>query len=168
MGQGGEARLSCDSPLGVGISRPGSGCELWCRWDYRLLTIYKPSLSNVKVFQRHHTTLASPSAHSATIELLQSHSLTTLVQRELERRILEGDLAPGAKLNEEDIAGDLNVSRGPVREAFRALESADPGRDRNKTRELVCQEPIPEGDRDLRVRNPLGELIWGLPTFPLN
>src|SRR5258706_11973048 len=128
MGQGGEARLSCDSPLGVGISRPGSGCELWCRWDYRLLTIYKPSLSNVKVFQRHHTTLASPSAHSATIELLQSHSLTTLVQRELERRILEGDLAPGAKLNEEDIAGDLNVSRGPVREAFRALESAGLGR----------------------------------------
>src|SRR5258706_8819647 len=67
---------------------------------------------------------ASASAPSAAIELLQSHSLTTLVQRELERRILAGELEPGAKLTEEDIAVNLNVSRGPVREAFRALEQA--------------------------------------------
>src|SRR5258706_48668 len=77
MGQGGEARLSCDSPLRVGFSRPGSGCELWCRWDYRLLTIYKPSLSNVKVFLTitpygfalrpfgHHRAAAKPFAHHA-------------------------------------------------------------------------------------------------------
>src|SRR5258706_11777498 len=162
MGQGGEARLSCDSPLRVGFSRPGSGCELWCRWDYRLLTIYKPSLSNVKVFQRHHTTLASPSAHSATIELLQSHSLTTLVQRELERRILEGDLAPGAKLNEEDIAGDLNVSRGPVREAFRALESAGPVRTEKNRGGFVRQGAIAEADEIYEGRAGLDELIGGL------
>ena len=67
---------------------------------------------------------ASAAASSAAIELLQSHSLTTLVQRELERRILAGELEPGDKLTEEDIAGALNVSRGPVREAFRALEQA--------------------------------------------
>src|SRR5260221_12788921 len=65
---------------------------------------------------------ASASASSAAIELLQRHSLTTLVKRELERRILAGELEPGAKLTEEDIAGDLNVSRGPEREAFRALD----------------------------------------------
>lgn len=63
-------------------------------------------------------------AHAATIELLQSHSLATAVRRELERRILAGELAPGAKLNEEALAADLRVSRGPVREAFRALEQA--------------------------------------------
>src|SRR5258707_6469546 len=90
----------------------------------------------------HH--MASPSAHSATIELLQSHSLTTLVQRELERRILEGDLAPGAKLNEEDIAGDLNVSRGPVREAFRALESAGPVQTAQERADFVRQGSISE------------------------
>ena len=63
-------------------------------------------------------------AHAATIELLQSHSLATVVRRELERRILAGDIAPGAKLNEADVATELKVSRGPVREAFRALEQA--------------------------------------------
>ena len=38
-----------------------------------------------------------------TIELLQQTSLTTLVQRDIERRILSGDLAPGSKLVEADI-----------------------------------------------------------------
>ena len=68
--------------------------------------------------------MVSATAHATAIQLLRSHSLTTLVQRELERRILAGELAPGDKLNEEALAGQLNVSRGPVREAFRALESA--------------------------------------------
>ena len=47
-----------------------------------------------------------------------------LVQRELERMILAGDLAAGSKLNEASIADALGVSRGPVREAFRALEES--------------------------------------------
>ena len=34
------------------------------------------------------------------------------------RRILEGDLQPGQRLNEADVAATLEVSRGPVREAF--------------------------------------------------
>ena len=63
-----------------------------------------------------------PTPESQAIELLQSHSLTSLVQREVERMILDGDIASGAKLNEAEIAGRLRVSRGPVREAFRALE----------------------------------------------
>ena len=65
-----------------------------------------------------------PSPDSQAIELLQSHSLTTLVQREIERMILAGNLASGDKLNEAEIAIRLGVSRGPVREAFRALEEA--------------------------------------------
>src|SRR5579863_2800607 len=59
-----------------------------------------------------------------TIQLLKKHSLTTLVQDELERLILRGELAPGDKLNEAQLATRLGVSRGPVREAFRALEQA--------------------------------------------
>ena len=106
--------------------------------------------------------MASPSAHFATIELLQSHSLTTLVQRELERRILEGDLAPGAKLNEEDIAGDLNVSRGPVREAFRALESAGLVRTEKNRGVFVRQVSIAEADEIYEVRAGLDELIGRL------
>lgn len=58
------------------------------------------------------------------IALLQSNSLTTLVQSEIEKMILEGAIAAGAKLTESTLAEQLGVSRGPVREAFRMLEEA--------------------------------------------
>lgn len=60
----------------------------------------------------------------AAIEIVRQQSLTSLVQREIERRILAGELAPGAKLNEAELAAAMGISRGPVREAFRALEQA--------------------------------------------
>jgi phosphonate utilization transcriptional regulator len=63
-----------------------------------------------------------PTPELQAIEMLQAHSLTSLVQREVERMILAGDISSGAKLNEAEIAARLGVSRGPVREAFRALE----------------------------------------------
>ena len=50
-----------------------------------------------------------------TIALLQSSSLTSVVQQELERRIVQGELAPGDKLIEATLAESLGVSRGPVR-----------------------------------------------------
>jgi phosphonate utilization transcriptional regulator len=61
--------------------------------------------------------------HTA-LALLRSSSLATAVQQEIERAILHGELAPGAKLNEATLAAQLGVSRGPVREAFRRLEEA--------------------------------------------
>ena len=67
--------------------------------------------------------LAQPTSPSqATIAMLQSHSLTSAVQAEIERLILCGELAPGAKLTEALLAERLGVSRGPIREAFRILE----------------------------------------------
>jgi phosphonate utilization transcriptional regulator len=59
-----------------------------------------------------------------SIELLQSKSLPMLVQDEILRLILSGELQAGQKLNEIALASRLGVSRGPVREAFRALEEA--------------------------------------------
>lgn len=56
--------------------------------------------------------------------MLQAHSLTSAVHAEIERQILDGELAPGAKLTELMLAGRLGVSRGPIREAFRILEEA--------------------------------------------
>jgi DNA-binding GntR family transcriptional regulator len=50
------------------------------------------------------------SAHSAAIKLRESHSLTTLVQREVECMILTGELTSGAKLNETEIATRLGVA----------------------------------------------------------
>lgn len=40
----------------------------------------------------------------------------------LGHRIMNGELVPGARLKEEEFAGLYDVSRGPVREAFRILE----------------------------------------------
>jgi len=65
-----------------------------------------------------------PSAIGNAIAHLQENSLAGLVQNEVERLILSGELAPGAKLTELTIATRLGVSRGPVREAFRMLEEA--------------------------------------------
>lgn len=56
-----------------------------------------------------------------TIAMLQSHSLTGVVQHEIERMILSGELSAGARLNENALAAKLSVSRGPIREACRAL-----------------------------------------------
>jgi DNA-binding GntR family transcriptional regulator len=62
---------------------------------------------------------------SATrLELLRSTTLSGLVQEEIIRRIKDGELEAGAKLNEAELADHLGISRSPVREAFSALEEA--------------------------------------------
>lgn len=64
------------------------------------------------------------SASLDAIELIRSRSLPSLVQDEILRLILAGELRAGQKLSEADLAARLGVSRGPVREAFRGLEGA--------------------------------------------
>lgn len=49
-------------------------------------------------------------------------TLVDFVREYLEREIVEGRLRPGEKMLEQVIADRLNVSRAPVREAFRILE----------------------------------------------
>lgn len=51
-------------------------------------------------------------------------TLTVLVQREIERRILTGELPAGERLSESALAVGMGVSRGPVREAMRGLQQA--------------------------------------------
>ncbi len=103
-----------------------------------------------------------PDAMTAEIDLLRRHSLTTLVQRELERRILSGEIKPGDKLNEEEVAGLFHVSRGPVREAFRSLESAGLVRTEKNRGVFVRQVPVEEADEIYEVRAGLDELIGRL------
>jgi DNA-binding GntR family transcriptional regulator len=50
-------------------------------------------------------------------------SLSKLVRDQVLGEILRGDLAPGQRINEPDVAARLRVSRVPVREALRELES---------------------------------------------
>ena len=105
---------------------------------------------------------AAPSPHGAAIELLRQHSLTTLVHRELERRILGGELAPGTKLNEAEIAGELRVSRGPVREAFRALQQSGLARTEKNRGVFVRQVSLDEANEIYEVRAALEGLIGRL------
>jgi DNA-binding GntR family transcriptional regulator len=51
-------------------------------------------------------------------------SLTTIVREKIERMILSGEIAGGERLNENALAAQLNVSRGPLREATWSLEQA--------------------------------------------
>ena len=51
-------------------------------------------------------------------------SLSKLVRDNMLALILKGDLVPGQRINEPDVASRLRVSRVPVREALRELESS--------------------------------------------
>jgi len=104
----------------------------------------------------------APSPHGAALELLREQSLTSLVLRELERQIESGELAPGAKLNEADVAADLRVSRGPVREAFRGLEQAGLVRTEKNRGVFVRQISLPEASEIYEVRAALEAMIGRL------
>ncbi len=54
---------------------------------------------------------------------LQNHRpLREIVYEELKRQIMVGEIAPGTRMMEVDLAEDMGVSRTPVREAIRKLE----------------------------------------------
>lgn len=67
--------------------------------------------------------MSSPaSAAAEDIAFLRSQPLASVVQTEIERRILSGEVKVGARLNELEIARSLGISRAPVRESLRTLE----------------------------------------------
>ena len=94
----------------------------------------------------------------ANIAILQSHSLTMLVQRELERMVLEGELATGEKLDELALAARLGVSRGPVREALRALAETGLVRLEKNRGVFVREVSVAEADEIFEVRAALDRL----------
>jgi phosphonate utilization transcriptional regulator len=94
-----------------------------------------------------------------TIRLVLQNSLPMLVQRELEWMILNGELRAGAKINEADVALRLGVSRGPVREAFRALEESGLVRLEKNRGVFVRQVSIEEADEIYELRALFDEFI---------
>lgn len=94
-----------------------------------------------------------------TIALLQSNSLTSVVHGELERLILSGELAPGAKLTEMTLATRLGVSRGPLREAFRMLDEAGLVRTEKNRGVYVRDIPIDEATEIFDLRAAMDELV---------
>ena len=94
-----------------------------------------------------------------TIAMLQSSSLTTVVQQEIERAILAGEYAPGSKLIEASLAERLGVSRGPVREAFRMLEEGGLLRNEKNRGVFVRDIPIDEAVEIFDLRAAMDEMV---------
>jgi phosphonate utilization transcriptional regulator len=94
-----------------------------------------------------------------TIALLQSSSLTSVVQQEIERQILDGELAPGAQLVEAQLAERLGVSRGPIREAFRILEESGLVRQEKNRGVFVRSVPLDEAMEIYDLRALMDEAV---------
>ncbi len=64
-----------------------------------------------------------PPQDSSELNTLRTASLTSVVEKEVERMILGGALKPGERLNEFQLASHFGMSRGPLREAMRSLNA---------------------------------------------
>jgi len=94
-----------------------------------------------------------------TLQLVQSNSLPALVQVEIERLILSGELAVGEHVNESDLALRFGTSRGPIREALRALEESRLVRSEKNRGVFVREISVAEADEIYDVREALDQLI---------
>ncbi len=54
---------------------------------------------------------------------MKVESLADMTKRYLEKKIVTNTFKPGQQIKEDDIASKLEISRPPIREAFKALES---------------------------------------------
>ena len=55
------------------------------------------------------------------LSAIQSRSTSVVIAEQLTARIIDGSFGPGEQINEAQVAHQLNVSRGPVREALQRL-----------------------------------------------
>lgn len=63
----------------------------------------------------------STSGSMEDLDVVRTVSLTSALEKALERLIVDGELAPGERLNEIQLAQRFGTSRGPLREATRSL-----------------------------------------------
>src|ERR1700720_4992947 len=101
-----------------------------------------------------------PQAAAPTVlQLVQSNSLPALVQAEIEQLILRGELAIGRRINESELAARFGTSRGPIREALRALEESRLVRSEKNRGVFVREVSVREADEIYDVREALDQLI---------
>ena len=93
------------------------------------------------------------------LQLVQSNSLPALVQVEIEQLILRGELGIGQRINESELAVRFGTSRGPIREALRALEESRLVRSEKNRGVFVREISVAEADEIYDVREVLDQLI---------
>jgi phosphonate utilization transcriptional regulator len=93
------------------------------------------------------------------LEILRENSLPSLIQAEIEQMILRGELSVSQRINEVELANRFRTSRGPVREALRALEECGLVRAERNRGVFVREVTIAEADEAYDVREALDELI---------
>jgi len=93
------------------------------------------------------------------LQILQANSLPSVVQAEIEQMILSGELKPGQRINEAGLAERFGTSRGPVREALRALEECGLVRAERNRGVFVREVSIIEADEVYDLREALDDLI---------
>jgi phosphonate utilization transcriptional regulator len=100
-----------------------------------------------------------PGAAPTALQLVQSNSLPALVQVEIEQLILRGELAVGQRVNESELAVRFGTSRGPIREALRALEESRLVRSEKNRGVFVREISVAEADEIYDMREALDQLI---------
>ncbi len=98
-------------------------------------------------------------APTSPLQILQAHSLPSAVQAEIERLILAGELPVGRRINEVALAERFGTSRGPVREALRALEECGIVRAERNRGVFVREVTLVEADEVYDLREVLDEFI---------
>ena len=67
--------------------------------------------------------MKSDSTFLNDLSVVKNVSLTSVLEKEMERLILTGELEPGERINEIQLSNRFGTSRGPIREATRSLEA---------------------------------------------
>src|SRR4051812_18664626 len=93
------------------------------------------------------------------LQLVQSNSLTMIIQEEVEKMILRGEISVGGRLNESELALHFGISRGPIREAFRGLEESGLVRQEKNRGAFVREISIAEADEIYDLREAMEDLI---------
>jgi len=68
-------------------------------------------------------TVVSELPAAAALTLLRTTPITRLIADAIEDMVVRGELLPGERLNEVELAKRFGVSRGPLREAIRLVET---------------------------------------------
>ncbi|MES3013938.1 MAG: phosphonate utilization associated transcriptional regulator [Pseudomonadota bacterium] len=96
---------------------------------------------------------------TTALAFLRTSSLPMLMQEEIERLIMTGELVVGSRINESELALRFNTSRGPIREALRALEETGLVHNIKNRGVFVREISFEEADEIYELREALEEII---------